>query len=330
MKKEVKIGIFGVTMILCAWAGIRFLSGIDIFSRNADYYAAYDQVSGMQEASPVLMRGVKVGTVTGIIFDSSLSEKVILKMTIKKRYAIPRDSEARMVSSSLMGGKAVEIVLGSSSESFESGDTIPSSQAPDMMAAIDPIMQKVTRLADELTVTLEALHGVVEGNADNIQGLTTHLNSISGNLDQILSSEKEGLKSAVKGISEFSTALGENAGRLDSLMANMNTFSTKLAEAQVVENLDKTLSELSGVLAEIRKGEGTVGKLLSDKELYAQLTQASENLSALLADLKEHPSRYVHFSVFGSDEDKKAAKAEKRAQKAEAERMKDSLKNLKR
>jgi phospholipid/cholesterol/gamma-HCH transport system substrate-binding protein len=315
-------------MILCAWAGIRFLSGIDIFSRNVDYYAAYDQVSGMQEASPVVMRGVKIGTVTEIIFDSTDSEQVLLRLTVKKQFDIPKDSEARMASSGIMGGKMVEIVPGSSSEMLEKGDTMRSTQVPDMMEAIDPIMQQVTVLADELTVTLKALHEVVESNASNIEGMTSHMNSITGNIDQLLTSEKEGLKRAVKGISEFSTTLGNNAARLDSLMANMNSFSTKLAETQVVENLDKTLAELSTVLTEIREGDGTVGKLLSDEELYARLTQASENLSLLLADLKEHPSRYVHFSLFGQNEEKQQAKEAKRAAKEAKRAERDSLKGL--
>ena len=328
MKREVRIGIFAVAMILCTWAGIRFLSGIDIFSRNVDYYAAYDQVSGMQEASPVVMRGVKIGTVTEIIFDSTDSEQVLLRLTVKKQFDIPKDSEARMASSGIMGGKMVEIVPGSSSEMLEKGDTMRSTQVPDMMEAIDPIMQQVTVLADELTVTLKALHEVVESNASNIEGMTSHMNSITGNIDQLLTSEKEGLKRAVKGISEFSTTLGNNAARLDSLMANMNSFSTKLAETQVVENLDKTLAELSGVLTEIREGDGTVGKLLSDEELYARLTQASENLSLLLADLKEHPSRYVHFSLFGQNEEKQQAKEAKRAAKEAKRAERDSLKGL--
>lgn len=328
MKREVRIGIFAVAMILCAWAGIRFLSGIDIFSLNVDYYAAYDQVSGMQEASPVVMRGVKIGTVTEIIFDSTDSEQVLLRLTVKKQFDIPKDSEARMASSGIMGGKMVEIVPGSSSEMLEKGDTMRSTQVPDMMEAIDPIMQQVTVLADELTVTLKALHEVVENNASNIEGMTSHMNSITGNIDQLLTSEKEGLKRAVKGISEFSTTLGNNAARLDSLMANMNSFSTKLAETQVVENLDKTLAELSTVLTEIREGDGTVGKLLSDEELYARLTQASENLSLLLADLKEHPSRYVHFSLFGQNEEKQQAKEAKRAAKEAKRAERDSLKGL--
>ena len=56
MKREVKIGIFAVAMIGVAWAGIRFLKGFDIFGRNTVYYAAYDQIGGVQSASPVMMR----------------------------------------------------------------------------------------------------------------------------------------------------------------------------------------------------------------------------------------------------------------------------------
>ena len=97
MKREVKIGIFAVLMIGCAWAGIRFLSGIDIFRRNSEYYAAYDRINGVQAASPVIMQGVKVGTVTGIRFDPRRSDKVVLQLTIKRQYALPADSEAQIV-----------------------------------------------------------------------------------------------------------------------------------------------------------------------------------------------------------------------------------------
>ena len=106
MKREVKIGIFGVTMIIAAWAGIRFLS------RNSVYYAAYDQINGVQAASPIMMKGVKIGTVTGISFDPQRSDNVVLQFTIKRQYHIPTDSEAKIYSNGLMGGKAIEINYG--------------------------------------------------------------------------------------------------------------------------------------------------------------------------------------------------------------------------
>lgn len=317
-------------MILCAWAGIRFLSGIDIFSRNAEYIAVYDQVNGMQEASPVLIRGVKVGTVTAIEFDPQKSDKVALRLTVQRKYAIPRNSLAKMVSSSIMGGKSIEIELGDGGEVLESGDTILSSATPDMMESLssqmNPILERVTTLADELTTTLEGVNMIVEQNADNIKGLTTHLNSIASNIDNILGEEREGLKQTLKGVEEFSTALGRNSERMDSLMTNLATFSERLASAEVVENLDRTLADLNALLSGMESGEGTLGQLAKDKALYDNLASASENLSRLLQDLREHPSRYVHFSVFGRSE----AKELKRAAKQEEKRLRDSLRRAER
>lgn len=121
MRREVKIGIFAVLMIGALWAGIRFLKGFDIFSRNAVYYAAYDQVDGVQNASPILIRGVKVGAVTDISFDPSIGNEVVLQLTIQRKYRIPSNSEARIYSNSIMGAKAIEIALGDAGTYLQSG-----------------------------------------------------------------------------------------------------------------------------------------------------------------------------------------------------------------
>lgn len=321
MKKEVKIGMFAVAMILCAWGGIRFLSGVDIFSRNVDYYAVYDQVNGVQGASPVMMRGVKVGTVSEILFDPARSSQVVLRLTVRRQYPIPSDSEAKIVSSSLMGSKAIEIVLGESSVRLEKGDTIRSGYSRDMMdtalTELDFFKEKISRLTEELSRTLTGISTLVESNSSNIGELTAHLNSIAGNLDEVLSAEKSGLRSAVAGISEFSQTLGQNAGRVDTLVGNLTRFSDNLAEA----DLKAAVGRLNDILDRIDSGEGTVGRLMNDAELYENLQQASENLSVLLADLKENPKRYVHFSLFGRSE----AKEKERAAKLEEKLRQDSI-----
>lgn len=313
--------MFAVAMILCAWGGIRFLSGVDIFSRNVDYYAVYDQVNGVQGASPVMMRGVKVGTVSEILFDPARSSQVVLRLTVRRQYPIPSDSEAKIVSSSLMGSKAIEIVLGESSVRLEKGDTIRSGYSRDMMdtalTELDFFKEKISRLTEELSRTLTGISTLVESNSSNIGELTAHLNSIAGNLDEVLSAEKSGLRSAVAGISEFSQTLGQNAGRVDTLMGNLTRFSDNLAEA----DLKAAVGRLNDILDRIDSGEGTVGKLMNDAELYENLQQASENLSVLLADLKENPKRYVHFSLFGRSE----AKEKERAAKLEEKRLQDSI-----
>lgn len=320
MKREAKIGIFGVAMILLAWGGIRFLSGLDILARNVEYVAVYDQVSGVQEASSVMMKGVKVGTVSAIELNPSVSDQVAIHLLIKRAYRIPTDSEARIFSDGLMGGKAVEIILGSDATYLEEGDTIRSSRSRDLMdvagSELDFFKQKFAVIADDLSRTLNNLNTILESNAGHLNQTMNNLDRLSGDVADLMSHEKEDLQEALAGLSQFATMLGENAPKVDSLLGDVHALVAKLDEEQVAEKLTSAIASLDEVLAEIEGGEGTIGRLMSDEQLYKNLTAASENLSLLLADLKANPARYVHLSVFGKDAEKAKEKAEKRAEKA--------------
>lgn len=320
MKREAKIGIFGVAMILLAWGGIRFLSGLDVFARNVEYVAVYDQVNGVQEASAVMMKGVKVGTVSAIELNPSVSDQVAIHLLIKRAYRIPTDSEARIFSDGLMGGKAVEIVLGSSQSYLEQGDTIRSSRSRDLMdvagSELDFFKQKFATIADDLSRTLSNLNTILEANAAHLNRTMSNLDQLSGDVADLMQSEKADLERAVAGLSQFATMLGESAPKVDSLLGGVNDLVATLDREQVAEKLASTIASLDEVLAEIEGGEGTIGRLMSDEQLYKNLTEASENLSLLLEDLKANPARYVHLSVFGKDAEKAKEKADKRAAKA--------------
>lgn len=330
VKREAKIGIFAVTMILAAWAGIRFLSGIDIFSRNVEYYAAYDQINGVQAASPIMMRGVKIGTVTGIAFDPAKSDKVMLQLTIRRTYRIPTDSEAKIVSQSLMGGKAIEVSYGAASTYLEAGDTIRSSRDRDLMdmadSELDFFKQRFSRLTDDLSQTLGNINRLLEENAASLSGTMAHLNSITGNVDELLAAERTHLHEAIGGLSEFAGTLGENAGRVDSILRSVNAMAGELSEQEFASNLAGSVEELNALLEKLNEQQGTLGKLVGDAALYDSLTEASGNLATLLEDLKQYPARYVHLSLFGRDPEKMKARAERRAAKEAARAERDSLK----
>ena len=120
-------------------------------------------------------------------------------------------------------------------------------------------------------------------------------------------------------IDSFTGTLKNNGEKIDSIVTSVNNLTTTLDEQQMGAKLTEAVENLSTLLAKLNTADGTVGSLMNDKELYANLTQASENLSALLGDLKQNPKRYVHFTLFGSEEakaEKKASKAEKKAAKA--------------
>ena len=141
----------------------------------------------------------------------------------------------------------------------------------------------------------------------------------------LLAAERGNLESAVENLAVFSQTLGANAGRVDSIVGNLDRLSAQLSDERFVGNLTHAVKGLDALIARINAGEGTLGRLATDDALYASLNEASANLSALLADLKQYPGRYVHLSVFGRDPEKMKEKADRRAAKAAARAERDSL-----
>lgn len=314
-------------MLFALWAGVRFLSGIDIFSRNLTYYASYENTSGLQTAAPVTIHGVKVGTIESITFDPKKGNDVEVAIAVKRQYRLPKDTRAVIYNDGLMGGKAIMLELGTSTEMLQRGDKIISVAGSDMMASIGgelgDLKGKISVVADNLAKTLENINTLVEQNTESLSGTMSNLNSISSSLDGVLKTERKNIEGIVTSLNGLAEMLDQNTERFDRIISNVDAVAEQLEQAQVdslVRAFTSTANNLSTMLASINAGEGSLGELFSDKELYDNLAKASGNLSALLADLKEHPARYVHFSVFGSDADKKAerkaAKAEKKAAKA--------------
>ena len=312
MKKEVKIGIYALLIFLGAWAGIRFLSGVDIFGRTYAYYAYYDNASGLQSASAVVIRGVKVGQVSSVAVSANDPSKVEVALSISKDYKIPSDSKAKIFSAGLMGGQAIEIILGSATTYIEPEGTIASQVEVGMFDAITSefgdVKEKLVVMIDNLNTTLTTLNTLVDNNSASITSAVSHLNAL---LVELESSQ------IVANLDSFTGTLKNNGEKIDGIVENLDDLTTSLNEQQLAEKISSAVEGLNTLLASVNASEGTVGSLLNDKQLYANLTQASENLSTLLGDLKENPKRYVHFSLFGGKEDKQAKKAEKKAAKSE-------------
>ena len=316
MKREVKVGVFAVAVLLAAWFGARFLKGSELFSNNYKYYAYYDQVGGIQTASHVMIYGVKVGSVTKVTLDEDPSKGVELELSIDRRYRIPADSKAKIFSNGVMGGKAVDIVMGSSPEYVDDGGTLSSEVGVDIIdmagSELEFFKEKITEVVGSLTTTLDGINSLLEENSANLNSIVANVDGITASTDEILRDQKTHLKEAIASLNLFAQSLGDNTEHIDSIMGNLDAFSAQLAEADLVSEVESTVEHLNAVLAAADAETGTVGKLLNDAELYDNLSAASDNLSLLLADLKANPKRYVHFSLFGSNPDRQAERAAKK------------------
>ena len=133
MKKEVKVGLFAILMLLIGWGVIRVLKGADLFGNTNTYYVYYEQVGGLQEASQVMLYGVKIGSVTKVSLNEDPTMGVELTLEVDKRYQLPVDSKAKIFNNGLMGGKAVEIVFGHSSEMLADDGVLQPEYSVDLM-----------------------------------------------------------------------------------------------------------------------------------------------------------------------------------------------------
>lgn len=318
MKREIKVGLFAIAVLLIGWGVIKYLKGIDVFSSSNVYYAYYDQVGGIQPASHVMIYGVKVGTVTNVTLNEDPTKGVEVELTIDNQYQIPVDSKAKIFSDGLMGGKAVEIIYGSSTEMIPNEGTIQTTKSTDLMemasAEMEGLLAKVTVIMDNLTQTLDNINNLMAQNTENITSIVSNVDGLTGNANAMLAKERVHLEEALESLSKFSKSLGDNSEQVESIIGNLDTFSTQLAQSNIVAEVEGAVTKLNEVLAAVNDKEGSVGKLLSDDELYENLTSASENLSVLLTDLKENPSRYINVSVFGSSPYKKVEKAKAKAE----------------
>ena len=306
VKREVKIGLFALLMMVCLYWGFNFLKGRDIFNRNTIYYATYEQANGVQLSSAVKIKGFKVGSITDINYDPAKSDKIILELTVRSKYRIPDNSNARVFNDGLMGSKAVEIELGTSSHYLMSRDTIQSVMDRDLLEAagseFDLFKAQFSKIANELMVTLQMVNTLIASNSVNVNAITDNLAGLSGSLNAVVSQESSSLRGIIANLNALSATLKQSSDRIDHIITNVDGFTDSLAHSNIpsmVFNLSNTLGELNEALSRVNDGDGTLGKLITDPKLYDSLTEATANLSSLLDDLKKHPGRYVHLSVFG-------------------------------
>ena len=164
MSKELKIGSFAVMVFVLSFFVINFLRGEDIFNREIELTASYDNVEGLVPSAPVYIKGYKAGKVVEVEYDK---EQQIFDVvcSIKKEFMIPVDSRMTIYSVDIMGGKGVKIDLGSSAEYVEDGDRLEPAFEAGLMdglsAGIGPLIDKVGNTLDSLSVTVAGINSIL-------------------------------------------------------------------------------------------------------------------------------------------------------------------------
>lgn len=308
IKNETRVGILAALSITLLIIGYNFLKGNAIFSRETVLYAKYTQVDGLAVSKPVLINGFQIGRVDNLELKPDGS--IIATLKVKKEYKIPKNTIARLESTDLLGGKAIVMVLGNSTEYAEDGYVLNSNVEKGIMETVQPVQKKAEMIIVKMDSILTSVNSIlnpnfqknVEKSFTSISSTLATLESTSKKVDNLVGSESSKLSNILSNVEAISTNFKNNSTKIDAIMNNLNAVTDKMAALnfkETIDNANKAMADLQGMVSNLKAGKGSLGKLLNDEEMYKNLNNASKNLDALMIDLKANPKRYVHFSVFG-------------------------------
>ena len=293
LTKEIKIALVAIVGILVMYFGINFLKGMNLFSTNNAYYMTFDDIQGLGASTPIYADGYKVGTVDGMEYDYKENGPIKVKVDINKDLRIPQGSKAEIVKD-LMGNLQVNLLLANNPrERVEPGGVIPGAVNGGMMdkaANLIPVVEKMLPKLDSILTNVNALLAdpALAASLHNVETITSNLTVSTRELNTLMA----GLNKQVPGMVRKANGVLDNTNRLTANLASLDVQGT-------LNKVNQTLESAHQFTEKLNSNQGSLGLLMNDTKLYDNLTSTMSHADSLVIDLKAHPKRYVHFSVFG-------------------------------
>lgn len=301
IRKELKIGVFVLSVITASFFVINFLRGEDIFDREMELNAVYVNVEGLVESAPVYIKGYQVGKVTDVTYRPETSD-FLVTCSVLKDFKIPTDSRIVIYAVDIMGGKGIRIDIGSSDCLSTDGQFLASATEPGLIdgiaAGISPLMSKACAALDSLSVTISGLNSILsDSNKARFNSTLAHLENTIVNVEK-LSATFSGRSSD---IDEMIGSLAELTGYAGSLLVSAD--STVAGLDRVIESvnradLEAAVNSLNRILERTDDPEGTVGKLFVDNSLYNSADSLLKNIDLLVREIQDNPKKFLKISVF--------------------------------
>ncbi|HRN93271.1 MAG: MlaD family protein [Chitinophagales bacterium] len=311
MSNATKVGIFSIITVIIFILGFYFLKGINLFIAKNKYYAVYDKVDGLYKSNQVVVNGFKIGMVSDMKYNPA-NGKITVEFTVDDDIPLPEDSRATILSTDFLGGKVLNVELGHSTKILDNLDTVQSAFQSDLLGGIseklNPVMGKVGTVLSELEVTLKEINSLFKSGQDaSIRDAVANLNKSLAHIEKITKefetlAENGTIQNSLKNIEGITGNLNKSNTDISNMLKNLSNITDSVAAADLkgtIENAKGAIAQLQGILNEVNSGKGTIGKLVKDEKLYADLDSTVNSLDVLLKDVKANPYRYVNISVFG-------------------------------
>ena len=293
MRTEIKIGLTGVVALVALFLGIQFLKGVNLFSSSEVYYITFSNTKGLAKSSSVYADGFKVGIVSDIRYDYNHPGEVVVEISADKGLRIPKGSTAQL-DEAILGGCTLNMLLATNlREAYQPGDTIKGNDVSGLMAKVGNMMPQLELVVAKVDTLVATLNTLVSN--PNLPLIIQNAELISENLNHSAEQLNQLLRSDIPQMTGTFTKVGDNVVLLTDKLNGLDLQAT-------LDSVNLTISSVHAMMEQIQNPNGTLGKLMHDPSVYDNLNRTVQSADSLVTDLKAHPKRYVHFSVFGKKE----------------------------
>jgi len=329
MSKEIKLGILALVAIAALIWGYKFLMGKNLFSNSNHYFVEYKNIDQLGLSDPVMISGYQVGTVQNIDLKAEDFKTVVVRIDVKSNVKLPPNTVAELRTDGVMGGKTIVLNYEGICEQdcLESGSTLRGAEYGLMASMVSPseLDKYVVALKDGVGGVMDTLNsqlssdaeGDVAATAQSFSQTIKNLEQATNRMNYLFQASTGKLVSLLDNLDVVSTKLRDNSSDIGDLIHNLGEISNQLKSSRIdstvllandaiansgaaMESMSATLTQtertilkLDEMLAGINEGEGTLGSLANDRELYENLNKAAKDLSLLLEDFRLSPKRYI-------------------------------------
>ncbi|MFT4521660.1 MAG: phospholipid/cholesterol/gamma-HCH transport system substrate-binding protein [Bacteroidia bacterium] len=296
ISNETKVGVLVTTAIVILVVGYNFMKGESLLSSNNTYYAVYTEIDNLLRSNPVVVHGHKVGYVNSVDMDHETLQ-LIVSVKIPSSIKVPKNSILKITNNDLLGSKVIELILGQDSAIAIDGDTLiaqkDAGMAQALTAVLTPLTEKVNSVLGELDTAMTDVD-FKETIAELNLAIVSFKNT-TNSLDKVLAGKSEQITSILSNIDAITRDIKSGTPKLASIIESLETTSEDLAQLDlgtISKNLNATILDIKKTLKGIQDGQGSLGKLANDDELWNNLNRSTVSLDSLLKDIQRYPRRY--------------------------------------
>ncbi len=306
MNKEIRTGIIAIFTIVVLIYGINYLKGLNILDKNRIFHAKYDNIDGLLKGSVISLNGFNVGIVSNISLQSDNS--LLVSVKINEDFDVPTNSILKISNQDLMGTKGISIILGNSDLLAKNNDTliaeIENSLQDEVNKQILPLKNKAEGLISSVDSLMVIFTSVLNTDArknlassfKNLDETFILMSESMKELNKLVVTNEKNISNSIKNFESITGNISDNNESIENILKKMSSISDSVSS----KDIGDIIKNLNNITNKISVGQGNLGLLNSDDQLYRNIEKTTNDISILVEEIKKDPKKYFNFSVLGN------------------------------